>query len=248
MSPGPGAGVDRGVDEAARSLAEDLVVDEERDVVAWRDPDGAVRETGMHDYAGLYAVPGLYEALYYRRLGGASPQLLAGLLADIVPVAERGDRVVLDVGAGTGAVGECLQGFGFRQIAGTDLEPASATAVRRDRPGSYLDVRTMDLLQPSREDSAWLERLAPDVVTVAGAVGFGHLPAAAFEVLTGLLPTGGLLAVTVAPEIGSAPELAEHADLLYGPSYAMRARRDGLHRHTAGGGRLEVTALVLERQ
>ena len=201
----------------------------------------------MHDYAGLYAVQGLYEATYYLRLGGASPRLLADVLAEVVPIGERAAVPVLDVGAGTGAVGEALHTHGFGLIAGTDLEPASALALRRDRPGVYSDVRTLDLLAQTAADHRWLDQLAPRVVTVAGAVGFGHLPAAAFGVLTELLPAGGLLALTVAPDLEREPDLAEHVALLYGPSYAVRARRDGLHRRTADGGRLEVTALVLER-
>ncbi len=65
--------------------------------------------------------------------------------------------------------------------------------------------------------------------------------------LTGLLPPGGLLALTVARGFEREPELAGHARLLLGPAYRERARRDGLHRHSADGSRLEVTGLVLER-
>lgn len=234
------------VHEAARRLAAGLVVDGERDVVRWFDGD-VPRETGFHDYAALYAVPGLYEAAYFRHLGGASPHLLADLLAEVVPAAERAGHPVLDVGAGTGMVGELLAARGFRRVAGTDLEPASAAAIRRDRPGAYADVRTLDLLHLSADDRAWLAACAPRIVTVAGAVGFGHLPEEAFGVLTGLLPPGGLLALTTARGFEAEPALAGHVRLLSGPAYAERARRDGLHRRTPDGGQLEVTALVLER-
>ena len=63
---------------------------------------------------------------------------------------------------------------------------------------------------------SWLAEVAPDVVTVSGAVGFGHLPAAAFEVLAG-------------------------------PSFTERGRREGVHRRTGAGERRAVHALVLER-
>ena len=235
------------VHEAARRLAADLEVDDERDLVVWRDADGRRRETGFHDYGALYDVQGLYEAAYFHRLGGASPQLLADLLAEVVPAEQRATWPVLDVGAGTGVVGELLAARGFAKIAGTDLEPASANAIRRDRPQAYSSVRALDLTDLSEADRAWLAGLDLRVVTVAGAVGFGHLPAEACAVLTGLLPPGGLLALTVARGFEREPELAGHARLLLGPAYRERSRRDGLHRRGADGSRLEVTALVLER-
>ena len=235
------------VSAAARRLARDLTVDDERDLVLWHDADGTPRQTGFHDYAALYAVPGLYEAAYFEHLGGASPALLADLVADVVPATERSSCSVLDVGVGTGVVGELLAPLGFRRLAGMDIEPASEVAVRRDRGDLYEDVRTMDLLALTGADRDWLAARAPRLVTVAGAVGFGHLPEDAFAVLTDLLPPGGLLALTAARDLPHEPELAGHARLLLGPAYAVRAQRDGLHRRTGDGRALEVTGLVLER-
>lgn len=221
------------VAEAAAALAPGVTVDEQRDLVRW--PGG---EVGLHDYAGLYAVQGLYEAVYFGVLGGASPSLLAACLADVVPAPDRAARRVLDVGAGTGMVGEELVRIGFVHVVGVDLEPASEVALRRDRPQVYAAARTLDLTRLTPADEAWLQGV--DVVTVAGAVGFGHLPVEAFAVLTRLLPPGGLLAVTLAPQ------LAEDPPLLFGPSYDLVLRREGVHRRSAGGD-LPVTALVLRR-
>ena len=233
------------VDDAAERLARDLVIDEGRDVVAWCDDAGRTVETGLHDYAALYAVQGLYEAVYVKRLGGQAPALLAERLAEVV--ADPAALTVLDVGAGTGAVGTELWRVGFRRIVGTDIEPASVSAIRRDRGEVYRDARVCDLVTPGGEDRAWLRAVAPDVVAVAGAVGFGHLPVEAFVTLTELLAPGGLLALTVARGYESAPELADHAALFGSPAYRVRERADGRHRRTADGGALEVTALVLER-
>ena len=233
--------------DAARELLDGLVVDEEHDVVRWRGPGGGLREAGLHDYAALYAVPGLYEAVYYLHLEGGSPRLLAQALAAAVPEPERAGRRVLDVGAGTGEVGSALAAVGFRSVVGTDLEPASADALARDRPGTYRDARTTDLTALTPDDLAWLDAVAPDVVTVAGAVGYGHLPVAALAALTRLLPTGALLALTVAPELETAPELAPYAELLLGPAFEVGVRREGVHRRSERG-LLPVVALVLRKE
>ncbi|MGH3569081.1 MAG: hypothetical protein ACRDRH_24270 [Pseudonocardia sp.] len=83
------------VHEAARRRAEHLVVDEAGDVVRWRGDTGREVETGLHDYAALYTVPGLYEAVYFLRLGGRAPHLLVEVLAQVVPPGERPDLQVL---------------------------------------------------------------------------------------------------------------------------------------------------------
>ena len=234
------------VQEAARRLAPTVEVDEAQRVVRWSD--GALRRTtGLHDYAALYAVPGLYEAVFVERLDSGSPALLAAALGDILPPDVRPGRRVLDAGAGTGLVGEHLVAAGFSPVWAVDLEPTSAVAVLRDRPACHVDARAFDLLAPSDDDLAWLAEVAPDVVTVSGAVGFGHLPAPAFAVLADLLPQGGLMAVTVAPDLATSDELADHADVLLGPSFAVRARREGVHRRTGSGAPLPVHAIVLER-
>ncbi|MDP9435736.1 MAG: class I SAM-dependent methyltransferase [Actinomycetota bacterium] len=233
------------VERTAEALARDLVVDEDADLVRWTDKCGVRRVTGFHDYAALYAVPGLYEAAYFVALRGRAPDLLADLLADAVP--DPSVARVLDVGCGTGAVGTALRRRGFGPVAGIDLEPAVLTAVPRDRPGTYGTLRALDLTALPPDDRAWLAAVAPDVVTVVAAVGFGHLPLAAFRVLADLLPPGGLLALTVARDLADTPALADHAALLLGPAFRHRAARDGVHRTTASGRDLLVTALVLER-
>lgn len=231
---------------AVDALLPALDVDEERDLVTWTAPSGEQRRTGLHDYAALYAVPGLYDAVYGGRLRARSPELLAGLLADTLPALP--DLTVLDVGCGTGAVGSELRARGAGRVVGVDLEPTVETAVPRDRPGTYAEVRALDLLALRPDEQAWLEGLAPDVVTCVAAVGFGHLPLAAFEVLTGLLRPRGVLGLTVARDLREDPTLAGYAALLDGEAYAPLGSRAGVHRVTTDGRELLVTALVLLRR
>ena len=94
------------------------------------DPDPLSR------LAAVYAVPGLYEHLFYERLKGQSPAVVSALLAEAVE-AEGDDPAalpVLDLGAGNGMVGEALREHGFEEITGVDITPEAGEAVERDRP------------------------------------------------------------------------------------------------------------------
>jgi len=126
------------VDGAAAVLAEQLVIDETRDVVYWQAPGAEPRQTGLHDYGALYAVSGLYEAVYLVRLGVRSPQLLAEVLASVCPSVRRAQLQVLDVGAGTGCVGAALSAAGFRRspapIWNRPASPRSAATAGTSTP------------------------------------------------------------------------------------------------------------------
>ncbi|MDQ1649796.1 MAG: hypothetical protein QOG60_1853, partial [Frankiaceae bacterium] len=101
--------------------------------------DGSSERIVLHDYSKVYAVPGLYEEVVQHQLGCASPQTLAGTLADAVAAAGESMAAlrVLDVGAGNGVVGEELHARGAQVVAGTDGVVAARDAARRDRPELY---------------------------------------------------------------------------------------------------------------
>ena len=77
-------------------------------------PPGERRRVGFHDYAAIYAEPGLYERVFIEELGMRSTfevvrlfgEALRGL--DIDPAEQR----VLDLGAGNGVGGEALRALG----------------------------------------------------------------------------------------------------------------------------------------
>lgn len=156
------------------------------------------RRLAFHDYAGIYAVPGLYERVFRDELRMCSAEVVVGLWADAVagtgrdPSRER----VLDVGAGNGIGGDHLRGVGVERLVGLDLEPEARRAALRDRPGAYDDYLTRDLMTCDLDDLQ-AERLTS--VLALSAVGVGHLPAAALERVLGLLEPGGLYAFAVTP-------------------------------------------------
>jgi predicted TPR repeat methyltransferase len=81
---------------------------------------------------------------------------------------------VLDLGAGTGVVGELLRGLGFDELIGLDALPAARAACRRDRPGVYGEYLVGDLADPAPELSARLHADQPGALIAAGAFGGTH--------------------------------------------------------------------------
>ncbi|MEA2223351.1 MAG: hypothetical protein QOH83_1727, partial [Solirubrobacteraceae bacterium] len=76
--------------------------------------DGTIERFRLHDYAQVYAIPGLYEEVVQRRLRCASPSKLAELLVGCAADAgvEPADLGVFDLGAGNGVMGEALRAQG----------------------------------------------------------------------------------------------------------------------------------------
>ena len=103
----------------------------------------------LHDYERLYRVPGLYEHIVQDLLGCRSPQVAVDGLArafaelEVDPVG----AVLLDMGAGTGLVGELARELGVSAIIGLDALPAARAASLRDRPGVYRDYLVGDLAE-----------------------------------------------------------------------------------------------------
>lgn len=113
-------------------------------------PAQARVRVGFHEYHAIYAVPGLYERVFYTELGMRSTQLVVGMLADALGRLKRpaeGERV-LDLGAGNGLGGEELNSRGVQRILGVDLEPVARIAALRDRPGVYEEYLIADLADP----------------------------------------------------------------------------------------------------
>ncbi|QIZ02174.2 class I SAM-dependent methyltransferase [Streptomyces sp. S1D4-11] len=152
----------------------------------------------LHEYARIYAVPGLYEHVVQERLQCRSPEVAAaGFLRAVARLGlEPGSMTVLDVGAGTGLVGELVRRDGVAQVVGVDSLPAARVASLRDRPGVYADYVVGDFLR----DDALREALRPYVLgglVSAGAFGGTHATPQALENALAVLPPGAPVAFTI---------------------------------------------------
>jgi SAM-dependent methyltransferase len=153
----------------------------------------------LHDYTRIYAVPGLYEHVVQERLQCRSPHVAAeGFLRTVARLGlEASSMTVLDVGAGTGLVGELLRRGGVGRVVGLDALPAGRSACRRDRPGVYAGYVVGDLASRDSELFAALHEDAFGGLVSAGAFGGTHAPPAALVNALAILPSGAPVAFTI---------------------------------------------------
>lgn len=171
----------------------------EGEYVALADAGAGEAIVHLHDYERIYGVPGLYEHIVEGLLRCRSPQVATdGLGRALVRLGlEPGELVLLDLGAGTGAVGELASDLGVRTVIGVDALEAARAACLRDRPGIYRDYLVGDLAAPSPELLARLRGHRPTGLISAGAFGGTHAPPAALLNAIALLPNGGPVVFTI---------------------------------------------------
>lgn len=161
--------------------------------------DGRARRVRFHDYARIYAIPGLYEQIFYEKLECDSPRTVCSLLArslrerDVTPEA----LAVLEVGAGNGMVGEELAGLGVEKIVGIDILEEAAAAAERDRPGVYDDYKVIDLTDPPADERRELDGHRFNCLVTVAALGFGDIPPEAFATAYDLIEPGGWVAFNI---------------------------------------------------
>jgi len=164
------------------------------------------RRIRFHDYEEIFAVPGLYEHLFYAQLECDSPRTISALVDEVVESRDMdpGKLTVLDVGAGNGMVGEQLAGIGVGSVVGVDILPAAADATERDRPGVYDEYRVLDLTDVSADDDKYLSGAGFNCMTSVAALGFGDIPPRAFAQAFNYVADNGLLAFTIKEDFVSA--------------------------------------------
>ena len=195
----------------------------------------------LHDYPRIYAVPGLYEHVVQELLRCRSPQVaVEGFLRAITRLAiEPSSMTILDIGSGTGLVGELVRGGGVARVVGVDSLAEGRMACTRDRPGIYAEYLIGDLGSHSGTLPARLRGYAPGGLISAGAFGGTHAPPAALINALSVLPVGAPVAITIDERwmdssdpdgFGAAVEqLTERGDL------ALTERKRFQHRITTTG-------------
>jgi len=153
----------------------------------------------LHDYPRIYAVPGLYEHVVQERLRCRSPQVaVEGFLRAATRLAmDPSSMTVLDIGSGTGLVGELAHDGGVARVIGVDSLAEARVACLRDRPGVYADYLIGDLGSRSETLPAQLGQYAFDGLISAGAFGGTHAPPAALINALSVLPVGAPVAITI---------------------------------------------------
>jgi predicted TPR repeat methyltransferase len=214
--------------------------------IEYGPPEGRVR-VGFHDYATIYGVPGLYEAVFYDELEMCSADEVVALYAAALKELGRpgAQERVFDLGAGNGIGGEVLRReIGPGTLVGLDLEPVARAAAERDRPGTYDDYLIADL---ATSPDTLEELCAHDfsALVAVSAIGEGHIP---LELLATtvkrLLRPGGLFAFAVFD--GLLP--AFHDDFFALVDAERLGERSYSHRRQVDGTQVPATAVVARRR
>lgn len=234
---------------AQLAAQDDPRIGDERIIV--RFDDGQVQELRLHDYAQLYALPGVYEEIVTERLGCRSPWEIAAMLADAVDAAgwARGETGVLDLAAGNGVSGEALAGAGLVPVLGTDIVPEARDAVLRDRPGVYQRYLTLDLLALTDAQRAELSALRARALCCVAPVGdhAQQLPVDALAAAAALLAPDALIAYMHDPTFGTPDPVTLGMWLRTLGSGTQAHRlicRRYLHRRTVYGAPFEMDGVV----
>ncbi len=153
----------------------------------------------FHDYDKIYAIPGLYEHLFYERLNCNSPSVICQLLEKQLDKSkfDTSDLVVLDVGAGNGIVGEELKKIGAGTIVGLDIIEEAEEAALRDRPDVYEKYYTTDLTDLSGKEEKELGSADFNCMTIVAALGFDDIPPNAFAEGYNFLSSPGWFAFNI---------------------------------------------------
>lgn len=202
------------------------------------------RRIGFHDYAAIYAEPGLYEHVFYETLGMRSTGEVVRMYGDALTRLglDPAEQRVVDFGAGNGLGGDFLRELGVGSLVGIDLEPMARTAAERDRPGVYDEYLVGDLGAWSEAELDRVRRHEPTALLALSAVGFGHVPSPVMRRALGLLGPGGIYAFAVAPAL--LPESTDPAGVETGYPALLRelleqtdpiSREEYVHRHRADG-------------
>lgn len=216
--------------------------------------DNRWQQIRFHDYDDIYAIPGLYERLFYDVLRCNSPTTIRTLLEQEIEKAGTSPRRfrVLDLGAGNGMVGEEMAAMCVDSLIGVDIIHAAAKAVERDRPGIYDEYLVTDMAHLSKSQRGWLESIGFNCLTCVAALGFGDIPPAAFATAYNLIESGGWIAFNIKEDFLSSSDVSGFARLIRtmcdGGVLTIRAQRRYQHRLATNGKPIMYLAVVGVKQ
>lgn len=215
--------------------------------------NGHCRRIRFHDYHEIYALPGLYEQLFYDELKCVSPTVLTELLTDTMAETgvDPGTIDALDIGAGNGMVGEELVKRGIRSCVGIDIIEEAAEAAERDRPDVYDDYHVADLTDLPPALARALEDRKFSCMTTAAALGFGDIPPLAFAVALNLLADDAWVAFTIKDRFLDDDESGFSAlvnRLCETGRLEVLAKRKYRHRLAVDGRELHYVAVIARRR
>ncbi len=121
-----------------------------------------------------------YDADLESDFGWLSPQRTADTLAKYV----ARDAAILDAGAGTGLVGQCLHDLGYRNLTAMDLSLGMLEVARQKNIYQGLDQMTMGETLGYATDRF-------DASVVVGVFTQGHAPASSLDELVRVTKPGG---------------------------------------------------------
>ncbi len=211
--------------------------------------DGTIEEVALHDYARVYALPGVYEQIVQEDLGCRSPAHLAGMLAGALQALGRDPARtrVIDIAAGNGVSGEALRAAGMDVVLGTDLVPEARAAALRDRPGVYDEYLTLDLARLSAEQAEHVRSLDAGALTCVAPVGTraGTVPPEVIAAACRLLAGEPLVATLHDPRHGDPDPLSEQFFATHvGAEATLLDHERYLHRFLITGAPYELEASV----
>lgn len=163
------------------------------------DLDRLYGARGLDELRGEYdRIASAYDGELVDGMGYRSHRAVAEVARELLPR----DARILDVGAGTGLLGQALAEAGFSRLDGLDLSPGMLEEARRK--GVYGELR----------EGALGEALAYatggyDGIVASGVLTTGHAPAASLDELVRITRPGGLVIFTLRSDDGRPPGFEE---------------------------------------